>query len=909
MRKRKWLTGFVQCLAIGLALLLLLSVRCPGIVSASRSTIYVPDDYSSIQEAVDGASAGDTVLVRPGVYIENIDVDKSLTIQSEGGPETTRVHAADPYDHVFEVLASNVAISGFDIGNASHGYGINVAVATDSIWISDNRLHHNSSGISLWNSNGNTITDNDVSENIGNGIHLWQSSSNLLQGNTVSSNGYMGIWVRDSSNDNFVLSNTVSNNHSYGISVEGSRNTVSDNHVASNGFGISLWKGSGHTVTGNSMVDDGLVLVGPDIADYLHNIDPTNTVNGKPLYYWRDRAGGEVPPGAGQVIVVNSTDVTISNQDVSNGSMGIVLAYSSGCSVTDNIANSNDGSAIVLNHSDNNVVSTNEANDSRSATGIALEHSHQNRVAGNSANENAYYGIILAYSTANVLDGNTTNSSQKNAGIWLNHSTDNVLTRNVSRYNWASAGIWLMMSNNNTIYLNDFADNKYNAATSGSNLWNSPQHVTYLYHGNVYTNFLGNYWGDYAGVDGDGDGIGDTPYTMIRDEDSHPLMEPFENYGAIESPWPMFLHDPQHTGRSPYVGPGEPDVRWAFNYWQADEPARGVAVAENGTIYLTTTARLYAISPAGMLLWIYEPSTGRVYGVPAVDSEGVVHISSGDGIVAIGPNGALKWQVAVRYFGAQPVIDSRDILYYAGGCFLPDEQVHPCLIAIDRGGAVSWVYDISGRITYERPSFSLAPEGVLGIGSAGGPTSPTLGPDGMIYIGWEQTLCAIDSNGTEQWRETLDVARVLHPNIGTASIGNDGTIYVPVEGTREDPYARGMTGSLFAIGSNGVVKWEKRVGYGIRAPLVGPDGSLYYSFIYYPFDHPVFCVVALEGNGSPKWHVSSADQLGLRAVDAEGTLYLRRGRALWTLNPDGSEKWSSYPYGEPAQLALGVDGR
>ena len=48
---------------------------------ASAATIYVPDDYATIQAAVDAASTGDTIIVKDGTYSEHVDVNKSLTIK------------------------------------------------------------------------------------------------------------------------------------------------------------------------------------------------------------------------------------------------------------------------------------------------------------------------------------------------------------------------------------------------------------------------------------------------------------------------------------------------------------------------------------------------------------------------------------------------------------------------------------------------------------------------------------------------------------------------------------------------------------------------------------------------------------------------------------------------------------
>ncbi|MHC4945671.1 MAG: right-handed parallel beta-helix repeat-containing protein, partial [Planctomycetota bacterium] len=54
------------------------------------ATIYVPDDYSKIQAAIDAAADGDTLIVRPGTYVENIDFKgKAITLQSEQGADVT----------------------------------------------------------------------------------------------------------------------------------------------------------------------------------------------------------------------------------------------------------------------------------------------------------------------------------------------------------------------------------------------------------------------------------------------------------------------------------------------------------------------------------------------------------------------------------------------------------------------------------------------------------------------------------------------------------------------------------------------------------------------------------------------------------------------------------------------------
>src|SRR4030065_1588737 len=80
------------------------------------STIIVPDDYSTIQGAINGASDGDTVFVRAGTYHEHVIANKTISLVGED-VSTTIIDGGDT-GHVVYVVRNNVNITGFTVRNS-----------------------------------------------------------------------------------------------------------------------------------------------------------------------------------------------------------------------------------------------------------------------------------------------------------------------------------------------------------------------------------------------------------------------------------------------------------------------------------------------------------------------------------------------------------------------------------------------------------------------------------------------------------------------------------------------------------------------------------------------------------------------------------------------------------------------
>jgi pectin methylesterase-like acyl-CoA thioesterase len=99
-------------------------VLASGVVSAADIFVGPGETYTTIQSAVTAANPFDTIIVRDGTYTENVDVNKRLTIRSENGSANCIVNAPDQNDHVFNVTADWVNISGFTVRDATGALGI-----------------------------------------------------------------------------------------------------------------------------------------------------------------------------------------------------------------------------------------------------------------------------------------------------------------------------------------------------------------------------------------------------------------------------------------------------------------------------------------------------------------------------------------------------------------------------------------------------------------------------------------------------------------------------------------------------------------------------------------------------------------------------------------------------------------
>jgi parallel beta-helix repeat protein len=228
------------------------------------------------------------------------------------------------------------------------------------------------------------------------------NSTNITVRDLILTENWHGVifaYTDDSTIENVTLSD-----NRYGIYLlQSSNNTLCDNDALENYYGIFIEYSGSNTLRDNTMSENSCNFGVEGYYDYFfhytQNIDTSNTVNGKPVYYWVDQQDREIPDDAGFVGVVNSTNITVRDLTLANNAQEVLFAYTNDSRI-ENVTARSGGYGIYLWSSNSNIVQGNAAPDNWQG-GIYLASSSDNTVHENTASENQYGGIVLGSSSNN----------------------------------------------------------------------------------------------------------------------------------------------------------------------------------------------------------------------------------------------------------------------------------------------------------------------------------------------------------------------------------------------------------------------------------------------------------------------------------------------------------------------------
>jgi parallel beta-helix repeat protein len=481
------------------------------------------------------------------------------------------------------VERSNIIIggNGYTLQGSGSGNGFTLS-SVSNVTIKDMKIKAFILGILLDGSSNNNITRNNIANN-SYGISLYEASNNTVLCNSVTDN-FRGIWLSYATH-NLLYENNITNNEDIGVNLwfSSDNNILHGNMVLDNGDGIFLSDSSNNTLSENSMTNNSRnFLVDGMLSNLIHNIDISNTVDDKPIYYLVDRHEMVVPRIAGYVALINCRNMTVEGLQLRNNNEGIILANTNSSLITNNTIENCPWSIKLSDYSNDNIVSENAI--SKATYGITCLGSSGNTVSHNKVENVNQYGIWIGGAlNVSVLYNNITSehwSVRLDNSNWITVSGNNIvnshyglelfrslnnriiandiesndygiLVEEDSHYNiisgnnvaWNNRSVCLYGVSNNTIYGNNIANNSYGIwletnfefnVVYHNNFVNNTDQVYSYYTWNLWDNGMeGNYWSNYIGDDLDYDGIGDTAYEIDADnQDNYPLMGMFSSFNT-----------------------------------------------------------------------------------------------------------------------------------------------------------------------------------------------------------------------------------------------------------------------------------------------------------------------------------------------------------------------------------------
>lgn len=489
-------------------------VRFDSSVRAGPSTRFVPSSNSTIQEAINNANDGDTIIVAAGTYCEHIVLNKAVTLRGESS--SSRIVGVIDNEPVILVNATDVQVYGLIIQGAL-GYG-KAGILLDNCsfcQVFQNTVINNSYGIVLKNCSKCMVHDNNVTGNVVCGIRVENSEfcdigsrgEGAFEGpNIVNDNGQWldptggGIGLIDCSSC-FVGLNNLNNNSESGILLNRCNSTevYAARVTNSSQGGIYLWYCNQCNV----------------LASYLkNNASATDYRLGVSVEYSQDCiiAANRIYNSTTGVDILRSQNCQIIDENnIAYCGQAVSVEESSHMRIAENFLFGNSGGVICLNSNDSMVITNDISN---TYNGISFYEDSNWTVAYNNIGGNSE-GISVEWSLGcQIYENEITNNT---VGVSLKQYVENYEIFENRIYN-NSVGISLACDKI-TFHRNIFFNNTkhvenmlLNETGKGYNDWNDGKGI-------------GNYWGDYQGYDDDGDGVGESPYVIdMKNRDYYPLI-------------------------------------------------------------------------------------------------------------------------------------------------------------------------------------------------------------------------------------------------------------------------------------------------------------------------------------------------------------------------------------------------
>ncbi len=303
----------VKTIYYSLFLLLITILITSTVIATVDPFCYVDDDADSswydethvktIQEAMTNASDEWTIIIMNGSYIENINVNITVTIIGES-IDGANIQPENSMIDVFTIESDNVTIKQLTITNSTsngifsnvdyvtlesiHFHDVKKAIKTtgsDNIIISNCTFINSKKGIEFILTNNVQVSNNIFCNNTCQAIFTHKVDTGLFYNNTISNNAFHCIGIFDSNMISFI-NNTFENNSYDGLSINFANNiSIVDNIFINNQLnGIYFNNTENSNISNNKILNNnvGINCVNSDGNDFEEN---TINSNEKGIYF------------------------------------------------------------------------------------------------------------------------------------------------------------------------------------------------------------------------------------------------------------------------------------------------------------------------------------------------------------------------------------------------------------------------------------------------------------------------------------------------------------------------------------------------------------------------------------------------------------------------------------------------
>jgi len=332
--------------------------------------------------------------------------------------------------------------------------------------------------------------------------------SNVTNGQISNSrfvNSDRGIYLSESANCTIQNNSFTSIYRKSGIILNSSGNNLLLNNSFNNTGLILLWSGW-NTVSYNNFTNSGLTVFGWTLEQYIQSEVEGNSVYNLPIIFWQNKHNLNVLTEAGQVILVNCSNVDIRNQQISDISVGIRTAFSNNVDILNNsvsdakgycaisfystrnstikdntITNASRCGIQIINSEENLIINNLVINSGRD--GINIQNSAYMGISDNNCLDNKQNGIQLNYATFGNIIGNIFSNNDL-SGILIVNCTNMNLSTNICYFNLQD-GMYLDNINYSFITGNSCSENSW----YGINSWNSTE--IFISNNKIFFNYQG----------------------------------------------------------------------------------------------------------------------------------------------------------------------------------------------------------------------------------------------------------------------------------------------------------------------------------------------------------------------------------------------------------------------------------